>query len=388
MITTLSVGIFGVLGALIGSFANVVIYRLPRRESIVFPGSHCPTCQHRLSPLELVPVISWLALGGRCRVCKTRIGVRYPVIELLTAVAFMLIAWRWPLFSYGPTPLVLLAILTFLMIAAAIDLDHLVLPDVLTLPAVIIAIAGTALYPPEAGLPGLHEALTGSAIGAGIVVLINRIGGLFLRRFADTEERLWPLGLDQVNIAALAGVVGGWQVGVAAAGASIIINLLTGRTLRLPEAPVYALWLLAALLDTAGILPVGAVGGIGGSLAAAGTIALTGAAYWWLGDLIQGRSNTSSDPPEEEVEAGIGEPVAMGFGDVKLAAVLGGLLGWEKMLVALFLAFFIGALGGIAGRLTGGRREIPFGPYLVLGGVVSLFFGGWLLAWYLGFLSA
>ncbi|UCH25917.1 MAG: prepilin peptidase [Trueperaceae bacterium] len=368
----------GILGSLIGSFANVVIHRLPQRRSVAFPASHCPHCHHRLSPLELVPVFSWLVLGGRCRSCKKRISFRYPLIELIMAAGFVLLALRWPVEQHGPALLPLLIIFAMLVIMAAIDIDHYILPDSLTLPAIFVGVLGTLLYSSGSGLPDLLEALTGAVVGAGIVVLINRVGGLVLRKFHDTKERLWPIGMDQVNLAALGGAVGGLLAGIALALFATLLNLLSKKTLRLKEPLIYSLLVPALLLSTTGLL-VKPLTAITGSLGATGAIAILGAVYWWLRDtLVQGT------PHDQETDE---EPVAMGFGDVKLAAVLGAILGWEKLLIALFLSFLIGALGGIISRLMGGSRFVPFGPYLVFGGLLALFLGDLFLNWYLGLLG-
>jgi prepilin signal peptidase PulO-like enzyme (type II secretory pathway) len=87
------IGFSVVLGALVGSFLNVVLYRVPRHESVVYPGSHCPNCDTPLQWYELVPVLSWVALRGRCRTCHTSISVRYPLVELACAVVAGLVAW-------------------------------------------------------------------------------------------------------------------------------------------------------------------------------------------------------------------------------------------------------------------------------------------------------
>jgi len=91
--TALVVVFAAVFGALIGSFLNVVLWRVPRGESIVHPGSHCPECGTPLHPYELVPIVSWVALRGRCRTCGVRISVRYPLVELGCAVVFAVVAW-------------------------------------------------------------------------------------------------------------------------------------------------------------------------------------------------------------------------------------------------------------------------------------------------------
>jgi len=358
------------LGALIGSFANVVIYRLPRGESVVFPGSHCPHCSHALSALELFPIASWAALGGRCRVCKTGISARYPLVEAIMALGFLGLALRYPPQTYGLTVAPLLALFALLVILAAIDLDTRLLPDVLVFPALAVALSGPLFYALGSGLPSLTGTLAGACLGAGVLVLLNRLGALALRRFRDTRERLWPLGMDQVGVAALLGTLG-WPFGVAGAAASLALNAATRRTLRLPEPLLYALW-LAALTGLTLRLPE-PLTAPSGSLIAAGGTALVGALYWWLHD----RGGTAEMAEEDD------EPVAMGFGDVKLAAVLGAMLGAQNVLVGLLLAFLLGAVGGLIGRALGGGRVVPFGPYLVLGALAALFFGEPLVAWYL-----
>lgn len=370
----------GLLGALIGSFANVVIWRLPRGESVVFPGSHCPRCDHRLGARDLVPVLSWLALMGRCRYCRARVSPRYPLVELVMALGFALLAWRFPLELFGLTVLPLLALYALLVMMSLIDLDHQILPDSLTLPALLLALGATFVYDPLSGLPTLPEALFGAALGAGLIALVNRLGGLVLRRFGDTRERLWPIGMDQVNLAALGGALYGWPAGLGLAGLSLLANLVVRKPLRLNEPAVYALWLAALALASLG-LTVDVLTALSGSLVAAGGVAVLGAAFWWLRDLRTG------EKPDAEPAAEDDEPIAMGFGDVKLAAVLGAVLGWQSLLVALLLAFVLGAVGGVTARALGGGRQVPFGPYLALGGMLALFYGPALLRWYLGLLG-
>ncbi len=374
MLAALTLALFG---ALIGSFANVVIYRLPRGESIVFPGSHCPNCGRELGALELVPVLSWAALGARCRSCKNSISARYPFVETLFALGFFTLALRYPLATYGPVVFPLLALFALLVILAAIDLDTQLLPDVLTFPALAVALSGTAFYTPESGLPNLLGALYGACLGAGLLALLNRVGALVLRRFGDTGERLWPLGMDQVNVGALLGVFG-WPFGFLGAAGSLALNAATRRTLRLPEPLAYGLWLVALVVMS--VLLPGPLTAVSGSLVAAGGAALVGALYWWLHDL-KNPAETNELTDEDD------EPVAMGFGDVKLAGVLGAMLGAQNLLVALLLAFVFGALGGLLGKVLGRGRVVPFGPYLVLGALTALFYGTPLVTWYLGLLG-
>jgi leader peptidase (prepilin peptidase)/N-methyltransferase len=373
--------IAGVFGALIGSFSNVVIYRLPRGESIAFPGSHCPKCHHQLSPLELIPILSYAIQRGRCRSCGERISVRYPLVEALMAVGFATIALRWPPDRFGATLLPLLALFALLVILAMIDIDTLLLPDSLTLPGAAFALLAAFVYTVGSGLPTPLEAAIGAAVGAGVLTLINRIGSLALRRFRDTRERLWPIGFDAVNLAALGGALGGWLWGVAAAAGSVLLNLVSRRTLRLPEPIVYLLVVVALALAASG-LTVELLTSLGGTAIAAGIAAVAGTLVWWLRELA-GDVESESEPPAGEEE----EPIAMGFGDAKLAAVLGAMLGWQGLLVGLFFAVTLGALGGLLGRLLGGSRIIPFGPYLVGGALLALAVGDALIGWYLGLLN-
>jgi leader peptidase (prepilin peptidase) / N-methyltransferase len=369
--------ILGILGALIGSFGNVVIYRLPAKKSVVWPRSSCPKCGHMIRPWENIPILSWLFLRGKCSNCKNPISIRYPLIEALTAAGFVILALRFPLEIYGFTVFPLLAIFAMLVMMSMIDVDHYILPDSLTLPALIVAILGTFSYAPESGLPTLTQALVGGAIGAGIIAMINRVGSLVLRRFADTKERLWPIGMDQVNVAAVGGALGGWWIGLGAAAASFVANLFARKPLRIPEQFIYASWVIALVFSVTNLI-IHPVQSIAGSLAAAGIISIVGATFWWLRDIF----SKQPDAPQEE-----DEPVAMGFGDVKLAAVLGAILGWQHLLVALLLAFVIGAIGGVIGRIAGGSRMVPFGPYLAIGGMLALFVGQPLIQWYLNMLG-
>ncbi len=430
--TAFSLIFAGVLGALVGSFANVVIFRVPAGRSIVFPGSSCPNCGYRLQPLDLVPIFSWLALGRRCRKCRMPISARYPSIELLMAVGFVVLVWRFPILLFGSSVLPLLALYAMLVMMSMIDIDHYLLPDSLTLPAIAVGVLGAFLYEPMSGLPTVTESLFGAMFAAGCLALINRIGSLVMRRFQDTQERLFPIGMDQVNVAALFGALGGVWVGVGVAVVSVVVNVITKRTLRLPEPLLYGLWLVAMMLLIWTPL-VSLQAGLLGTAAAAGALSILGAAYWWAMELagkvepvdsvaanqtethtpdatIDTTTDTTTDatappsserdvPPESDIppkrnvdttdttDPAADEPIAMGFGDVKLAAVLGAFLGWELALVALFLSFIIGAIGGIISRITAGAKLIPFGPYLAIAGLLSLFIGQPLLAWYLNLLG-
>ncbi|MEC4677329.1 MAG: prepilin peptidase [Nitrospirota bacterium] len=247
----LSVTIF-LFGLIIGSFVNVCIYRLPRDESLVFPASHCPHCKTDVRAWQNIPVLSFLALRGKCGTCKNPIPWRYPLVELLHGFGFLFI-----FYEFGPTPQTLIYLLFFASLIAVIfiDLSHQIIPDVITLPGIVIGvIAATTILP-----PGLRNSLIGLFLGGGLFYLVA------------------------------------------------ILSL--------------------ALLKKEG----------------------------------------------------------MGGGDIKLIAMIGAFLGWQAMLLTIFLAALSGSVIGILMIVTKGRSRadmIPFGPYLVFGALTSLFWGKNIFQWY------
>lgn len=177
-------------GLVFGSFFNVVVYRLPRGLSLVKPGSHCPRCGHRLSAAELVPVFSYLWLRGKCKSCGERIHWRYPFLELLTGVGFVLVAWT----SSGLTDLLSgLVFFSLLLVLAFIDLDHKVLPNVLTLPGLVLGLIFSLL---GWTIPIVHS-LVGAVLGFGVITLIVLVskGGM---------------GMGDAKLMALIGSFLGW----------------------------------------------------------------------------------------------------------------------------------------------------------------------------------
>ena len=128
----------GLFGLVVGSFLNVVIHRVPLRRSVVWPSSRCPSCAAGITARDNIPVISYLLLRGRCRNCKTRISLRYPLIEALTGLPFGLTAYEFTSFLTLVSALVLIAVLVAL---AAIDLEHRLLPNVIVGPAAVFGLA-------------------------------------------------------------------------------------------------------------------------------------------------------------------------------------------------------------------------------------------------------
>jgi leader peptidase (prepilin peptidase)/N-methyltransferase len=186
--------VFGVaFGAAIGSFLNVLIYRLPRRLSIVFPPSHCPTCQHRLGIRDLVPLLSYLVQRGRCRYCRAPIAFRYFLVELWSAGVWGWLWWQQLVVGELPLRFVLYALACSMLIAIFfIDLEHTIIPDELNLALLAIGLLHAWLlagHPTDwswaqPGEVNLRHAVWSAEIGAGILCLIAIGGRLLFRRDA------------------------------------------------------------------------------------------------------------------------------------------------------------------------------------------------------------
>jgi leader peptidase (prepilin peptidase)/N-methyltransferase len=181
----------GVFGLLIGSFLNVVIYRVPVGESIVFPPSHCPACDAVIKPWQNVPVVSYLLLRGRCANCGVHISLRYPAVELFTGCIFAGIAWR---FGLGAPALLWMAFASALIVAAMIDLDHQIIPDEISLGGLVAGLVLTPLLLVLGGEslgPALLYAGGGAALGAGLLWTV----GFFHARVCvamGREFEHWP----------------------------------------------------------------------------------------------------------------------------------------------------------------------------------------------------
>ena len=245
----LSVLVFA-LGAVIGSFLNVVIYRVPRHLSIVRPPSSCPSCEHRIPAYWNIPLLSWLFLRGRCHFCHNRIPIRYPLVELLSAVLALGCLWR-----FGPTlqAASVFALLAALVAVAWIDWEHMIIPDAISLGFLVLGLA----LAPFTG-PGLLNALLGAAAAGGLLLLMGVI----------------------------------WQ-------------------------------------KTRGV-------------------------------------------------------DGMGGGDIKLMAAVGAFLGPVPSLLVIFVGAFLGALYGVVLLRKGGQAKVAFGTFLSMAAVLVIFFGPWLIDWYLG----
>jgi leader peptidase (prepilin peptidase)/N-methyltransferase len=222
----------GLLGAVIGSFLNVVVWRLPRGESIVRPRSRCPQCETEIRSLHNVPVLSWLALRGRCAACAAPIPARYPLVEAATAALFVAVVAAT---GADRDAILGLLLVSVLVPVTLIDLDHRIIPNVITGPAAVAAVALTAVLAPHA-LP--ERLLAGALAGGGLLlVALARPGGM---------------GIGDVKLAGVLGLFLGRAVAPAlfvalaagsAAGAVIAARRGVGeaRKAKVPFGPFLAL---------------------------------------------------------------------------------------------------------------------------------------------------
>lgn len=258
MIAQLFVFIFG---SIVGSFLNVCIHRMPKSESVVWPRSHCPKCTKRIPAYDNIPFISFILLRGRCRFCKEKISLRYPLVEFITAFLFTVLFIRYGL-SYNF--FFYLVLTSALIIATFVDIAHRIIPDEVSIGGLIIgfilnSIRGFNLIPLSFSFKPLVSSLSGIIVGAGVIYLT------------------------------------GW-----------LFDL------------VYFKWL--------------------------------------------------KNPPLD------GQTESMGGGDVKLLAMIGAFLGAPRTLLTFFIAPFFGAIIGIINLVAKKEHTIPYGPFLSLAALLSIFF--------------
>lgn len=209
--------VFG-FGLLIGSFLNVCIYRLPRGESIIAPSSRCPRCATRLAAVDLVPVLSHLTLGGRCRYCGTPVSFRYSAVELLTGLTLACAFLR-----FGPTPAFLAAatLLAGLLVETFVDLDCQIIPDE-------ISVGGTALGLVIAALVSLYPGYAETGLAVGLPdALAGAFAGFFLLQAISFLSR-GGMGGGDVKLAAMLGAFLGLKGGLLALLLASVIGGVTG----------------------------------------------------------------------------------------------------------------------------------------------------------------
>ena len=253
----------GVFGAIIGSFLNVVIHRLPLEESIVFPNSRCPSCGAAIAFYDNIPVLSYAALGGKCRGCKKRISFRYPAVELLTGVLFAAVAWHDGLSAALPFDLVFVSALVALVF---IDAEHMILPNVITYPGIVLALVARIALPYLTDTPHFDDipSLSGGALAGMPVWVVSLVGAIIGALFGGgslwlmgwTWEKLRgieAMGLGDVKMMFMVGAYLGWRLTIL----TIFVGVLTGSIIGI------ALMARQAQRNMQMLLPFGVFLGLG-----------------------------------------------------------------------------------------------------------------------------
>jgi len=200
------------VGLAVGSFLNVCVHRLPLGQSLNSPPSRCPHCDYRLRWIDNIPVVSYVWLRGRCRKCRARISIRYPIIELVTMGLFVLHA-----VVFGLTPLLIPRLLfaCAMVVLFAIDLEHHLLPNAITLPGIVVGLIASTVLP-----PGIIDAVIGVLVGGGVLWLI----GEAYFRYSGHEG----MGGGDVKMLAMIGAFLGWKLVLVTLVLSSILGSLIG----------------------------------------------------------------------------------------------------------------------------------------------------------------
>lgn len=351
-------------GAMVGSFLNVCIYRLPREGlGVNYPRrSFCPACGLQIAWHDNIPILSWLLLGGHCRGCRAPIALRYPLVEALTAMLFVVVVHRYVIEVDGQwgACVAVLALVAGLIVAAFIDIDIRQIPDEITIGGMHLLPLVALLFPaihtrPVDGtvsqlLAVVQEPLAewhvnlplGLRDGAVLVILVAvavlaafaagcYLYGLYRRVFLPKEPR-------RFRDVSLAGVLAGSCSGVA------LFLVLRPDAVLSPA--VYSFWVTMA-----------------GMLAGSGLVYLVGV-----------------------VGTRVFRKPAMGFGDVKLMGLLGGFAGVWGVVAGFFVACVLGSIVGVTRWWIARDRYLPFGPFLSIGCLILILWPGaflGLLRWYL-----
>jgi leader peptidase (prepilin peptidase)/N-methyltransferase len=348
-----------VLGAVVGSFLNVCIYRLPLDLSVNEPRrSFCPSCKKQIPWHQNLPLISWLALRGRCANCGSKIAFRYFAVELLTALFFLAIWFRFP----WQLALPYWIFVALLIAATFIDFEHFIIPDEITIggtaAGILASVAVPALMQTDVRWKALALSAGSAALGYGLLWVVLEAGKLAFGKKRIRLEAPTPFSWTRRDDDA------DFLVGEERALWSDYFSRETDQMLLdCAEAKVDGRSLAETTLRFhynrveigAEELPLDQIGTITGVV-------------------------RSLQIPRE----------AMGRGDLKFLAAIGAFLGWRAVLFSIFAGSLLGSFVGIGTMLIGKRvwsAKLPFGPYLAFGALVWMFFGPGLVSWYSGLLQ-
>ncbi len=360
-----------ILGASIGSFLNVCIYRMPLDMSVNEPKrSFCPSCKYQIPIHHNIPLVTWLVLRGKCANCGSKISFRYFGVELLTGLLFLAVwmkVWEWGRPDWPPQAWVLALpywiMVALFVVATFIDFEHFIIPDEITIggtvAGVLLSFAIPTLHNQASNLAGGIWSLVGAGVGFGALWLVTRLGKLAFGRKRLVFEKAAPLSWIRRGEEADF-VVGDekmlWSDFFYRGNEQVLLTCtaidIDGQRFENAAVRCECDWLHL------------------------------GERKWELVkvDEIKGEVTEVTFPRE-----------AMGFGDVKFIACVGAFLGWPGVAFTIMSASTIGAVVGLL-TIAIGRRDwstkIPFGPYLALGALVWLFTGPELVGWYWNFAVA
>ncbi|HUL22666.1 MAG TPA: prepilin peptidase [Thermodesulfobacteriota bacterium] len=194
-----------ILGALVGSFLNVCICRLPKEESIIWPGSHCPHCKKPIKPYDNIPVVSYILLKGKCRSCHRPISFQYPLVEGIGAFSSLVLFMRFgPSLSY----LFYFLFVASLIVITVIDLYHQIIPDVISLPGIGVGLLASVMIPQIT----LSNSFTGILFGSGSLFLVSA--------YYEWLRKKEGMGLGDAKLLAMIGAFLGWK--------AVILTILLG----------------------------------------------------------------------------------------------------------------------------------------------------------------
>lgn len=365
-----------VIGSCVGSFLNVVIYRVPLGLSVNEPKrSFCPHCKTQIPAWLNLPLFTWLMLRGKCKWCDASISIRYFIVELLTAVLF-LAAWQQFFPEAGPDtdPAVLLQgvgvvvslwiFLALLVAATFIDFDHFIIPDSITLGGLAAGLLASLAFPElqgqEENVKGLWMSVVGASAGFGLLWAVVNLGKLAFGRIKFEFEEPTSFGISQPDpeenpVIQIGDEKMAWE--------DVFYRDSDRLVMEISEVSLNGEHREAESLEVKGE-----------------TISIDGEDFP-LEEVkqLEGKCRRATVPRE-----------AMGFGDVKFIAMIGAFLGWQAIFFTVFAASIVGAVVGILQKLVAREewtRPLPFGPYLTLGAILWVFMGEAFLVWYLRLLG-
>ncbi|MGO9477489.1 MAG: prepilin peptidase [Limisphaerales bacterium] len=353
---------FFVLGSMVGSFLNVCIHRMPLGMSIITPRSHCPHCKYSIPWYLNLPLVTWLALRGRCKNCGAPISPRYFIVELMTGVAFL---GCWLAFGNASHPLqslpLVLAYAVFLaglIVATFIDFEHLIIPDEITLGGMAVGVVASFLIPSLHGantfIAGLGWSFVGAVVGAGTVYTILRLGK-------------WLFGRQRVKLPLGSRIVFG-ETAMYLPGKEIPYEDLFYRRSDVIVVKAKEVEMIDRSYFNA-------------------VVRLSPSSLQIYQDRFKPEEFDTEDIPHMEVASTeVFLPrEAMGLGDVKFMGAIGAFIGWQGVFFTLTVSSLIGAVYG-AGMVALRKKEwsgrIYFGPFIALAAAIWIFAGRALMDWY------